>query len=501
MRTSFFSFLFLALVLSFSVFAQEKELTINADIVSFDKDKSQVEATGSVEVVYKDVMVNGCHIIYNTSQETITADKGFTLNHAGISIEGETLNYLIKSKTGEATDIAFVYRGIELRGKKIQIGLDKLKINEASFTTCDLTEPHYHVTAGEITLYPDYGWLVAYWGYFWLGRFPVVPMPTYIYDLTAEEKAKKNLPPFPDIGANDEDGTYLNERLAWHIKREFSGTYSLTYATKKGLGGGAEANYIVNDDNRGNLRTYGNVTDGLWGGITHHVYFGEDLTARPETPFSFIAAPKYRRYELETTLSYRERINYQRVSFYPSLAMRSRKLELFRPELKLDAELLAGVIKEENSVNLMRGGGVIGLSWDFPEAVLGKITPALSLDARYYSNGSKWEKTGAGVDLRKSFMENVTFGLGYFHYFSVNGQSPFLFEMYRFRPADRLGSDLFFMVGETGIGISTSYFLDTWQAEDIDYSLFFRMHCYNLLAKYRSLRREFELGFSLAGGY
>ena len=71
--------------------------------------------------------------------------------------------------------------------------------------------------------------------------------------------------------------------------------------------------------------------------------------------------------------------------------------------------------------------------------------------------------------------------------------------MYRFNPSDRLTSDLFFMVGETGVGVSTSYFVETWEPEDIDYSLFFRMHCYNLMVTYRSLRREFALGFSLGG--
>ncbi|MEE8638651.1 MAG: hypothetical protein V3T21_06415, partial [Candidatus Margulisiibacteriota bacterium] len=91
-------------------------------------------------------------------------------------------------------------------------------------------------------------------------------------------------------------------------------------------------------------------------------------------------------------------------------------------------------------------------------------------------------------------------GLGYLHYFMARGGSPFNFEMYRFSSSDRLMSDLFFVLGETGVGISTSHFIDTWQQEDLDYALYFRMHCYNLMLKYRSLRREFQLGFSLLGG-
>ena len=72
----------------------------------------------------------------------------------------------------------------------------------ASFTTCDLPQPHYRVTASDILLYPQYGWMVAYWGYLLAGAVPIVPMPTYIYDFEAAEKAQKNLPPFPEVGDN-----------------------------------------------------------------------------------------------------------------------------------------------------------------------------------------------------------------------------------------------------------------------------------------------------------
>ena len=142
---------------------------------------------------------------------------------------------------------------------------------------------------------------------------------------------------------------------------------------------------------------------------------------------------------------------------------------------------------------------MLEFSWDFPETDFGDLTPYLGADSRYYSNGSEWVKTTGRLDLRKTFSSDIVLGLGYLHYFSIDGASPFNYEMYRFSPADRLTSDLFFVLGETGLGLSASYYLDTWQPEDIDYSLLFKMHCYNLQVKYRSIRKEFELGFSLGG--
>jgi hypothetical protein len=488
------------IVLSQPLCAQNKDVIINADRVSYDEKKNLVEASGSVEVFYKDISVFGKHIFFNTASDEVMADQGFTLSYSNINITGSTLNYQIDERKGTASDVCFSYDSIRLTGKSIDLSEDVLKLRNAAFTTCDLPDPHYRVTASNINFYPKYGWLVAYWGYFWLGPFPVVPMPTYIYDMHAKEKQRENIPPFPEVGSNDVDGTYINETLAWNIRRELSGSYSLIYATKKGLGGGVEADYIVNENSRGNARLYGIAKDGFWAGITHHIFFGQELPREREETLRFFQLPKMRRYEFISTLSYRERINYERVSLYPNLDLKSRQGKTFWPQVEYDSEIMLGAVAEENNIALTRSGGNIKFNWDLPKASIGEITPSLGLDTLYYSNGQNWTKTTGEIDLKKSLAENVELGIGYLHYFTVDGQSPFNFEMYRFSSSDRLRASLLFYIGETGINLSASYFLDTWSPEDIDYSLLFKMHCYNLMVKYRSIRREFELGFSLAAG-
>lgn len=491
-------FLCLFFLASFS-HAQLKDLTINADKISLEKEKYRLEAEGSVEAAYKDVLLHGNHLIYNTSAESFFADRGFKLFFQGMTIEGETLDYEIKEQRGTAAHFAFLYQGVSLGGERLGFDREKYELKNASFTTCDILEkPHYHVTAANLLFYPKYGWMVAYWGFFWLGNFPIVPMPTYIYDFQAEEKAQKNLPPFPEIGANDDDGSYISEKLAWHLRRELSGTYSLGYAANKGLLTGINANYIIDDRNNGEVRLNWNPKDRTFGGLTHHFSFGGEMVS-PEKPlFEFFAPTRWRQFELETTLSSRERINYQRVSFLPNLCLRSRRGEIARKEAKYDMELLAGLIAEEGNTKLVRGGGNLKIFGDFQETAFGYITPSLKLEALFYSNGTKWVKPSVELDLSKDFRDDLSLGLGYMHYLLVEGQSPFNFEMYRFRAVDRLKGELRFKLGETAAKVAASYFLDNWSPEDIDYTLFFKLHCYNLEVTYRSMRREFQLGFSLA---
>jgi len=121
------------------------------------------------------------------------------------------------------------------------------------------------------------------------------------------------------------------------------------------------------------------------------------------------------------------------------------------------------------------------------------------MDGRFYANGNRWLKNQGGIDLVKSFSDKLNLKIGYQHYFSVDGQSPFNYEMYRFSFSDRITSGISLLVGETGVGVATSHYLPSGAVEDIDYTLFFKMHCYNLEATYRSMRHEFSLGFALAG--
>jgi len=485
----------LSFVIISSALAQisETDLIINGENVSYDSDNNLVEASGSVEVSYKDIDLTGHHIFYHTKTESISAEGGFSLYYEGITIEGQTLDYLIKEKTGTAKDVKIYYGGIHLQGKDIAFSKDEFNLNGAYFTTCDRGD--YYVTAKDIVFYPEHGWMVAYWGYFWFYRLPLIPMPTYIYDLYAADKEKRNLPPFPEISSNDEDGTYVNEKLAWHLKRELSGTYSLSHASKKGFGFGAEAFYILNDNNRGRLRSYWNQTD-LWsGGGTHSILFGRQIQDE-SIALSFIPRAKYYQYSLDTTVSYRERINYQKVSFLPLVELKERSGRFLNSQLNYDASISAGLISERGNIRLTRWSGKFTLFKDFYDG-FGKLTPNLGVDASKYSNEQSWLKYTGGFDLTKPLSDTLLYEGGYLHYFKVDGQSPFNYEMYKFRAVDKVYSAFTYRFGIPAVKVYASYYADNWSPEDIDYSLFFNMHCYNVSVTYRSLRNEFSLGFDL----
>ncbi len=474
----------------------EEDLIINADNVEYDKEKELIEASGNVVATYKDLRIDAAHIIYLTTERRILAPKAFTLVVEDQWIAGETLDYGIDTRRGSAKNVDMIFRGLYLKGRSIELDPEEISLDGASFTSCDADLPHYHISASALTLYPKNRWLAAYWGWFYLGPVPILPVPTYIYDLSPE---RRNTAPIPEIGSNDDDGTYVIERLAWHTSRQVYGRVNLTYASKKGPGGGVEGNYIANEWNSCNARIHTSQVDGWWGGLTYLRSFGDEVGRRGSDEFlySLFNVPRNKKMEFELTLSSRERINFFRVSFLPDVALRVNEDYLF-DNLKYSGELRGGrVLEESTTLEASRTALTCGLSYDFPISSSLSLIEGLDFVGKWYSEGSIWQKLTGHLGLRKRWSEFFESGLGYKPLLLHEGMSPFNFEKYRFRPSDEIYANSYFDVYGSRLGASVEYYVPSWDAKDIDYFVSTRLHCFDLTFTYRALRNEVQLGIGL----
>jgi len=483
------------LLLAGFAISQEKDLVINASQINYDKEKNLIEAVGSVEASYKDFKVSGEHLVYHTDTKTLFLDQGFDFRYGEVRIAGQVLDYRIKEGEGKAEKVQVAYKNVDLDGLALSFDREKINLIAAHFTTCGLGYPHYRISAAECVLYPKIGWVVAYWGLLWLGNIPTIPVPAYIYDVEAEKRGRRNVLPIPSVGVNDEDGLYISENLAWNIRRDLNGTLNINYMSKKGWGGGVETNYIVNDFNKGNVRIYGNPKDNYWGGLTHNYSFGEELKAK-SADYLLQVLPSYRQFELETLLSYRERINYQRVSQLPSFTLTMR--EGYLGDIRLDGSVSAGLVSEEGSgFSLGRFRGVGEFSVPVYKNSLGTLTPILSLDGTYYTEKAAWLKSMGKIRWEKDWSANFQTFAGYSHYFSLSGTSPFWFELYRFNPNDTVNLGLVSSLFNSQVGVEAVYNIPQLTPYDLDFLFKIGLHCYNIAITYRAMRNEFNLGVSL----
>ena len=480
---------------SLAAYGEEKDLVINAENISYEKEVNIIDATGSVSAEYTDLHVTAPHLVYDSKKREIYADRGFKLLRDGQKIEGNILFYGIDTKSGSAEGVNMYFQGVHLKGSYIKLEPKEVRLSDASFTSCDEPSPHYHLSANDISLYSETGLIIAYWGIFWFQGIPLVPVPAYRYSIGPRE----NDAPVPEIGSNDEDGGYLHERIAWFSNKNLYGKVTLSYASKKGIGGGVDSNFILNDQNDIYARIYTLGKDGMYGGLTYTYSFGPETSEGEGSLPGLIAIKKLKKYEFEINLSARERINYERVSLLPEVTIRSNEDELFSPNLTYNYELgVAAASEESTGIKTTKDKLKLDLAYKMNIPFLGKFSAGLGLYDRWYGVPPfKWLQMLEKFDLKKEWNPVIETGIGYSHFITNDGNSPFAFEMYRFSPQDEVRANVFFTLGRTGIGVNTYYNYPSWEPKDIDYTLSLGFHCYDIITTYRALRKEFLFSMRL----
>lgn len=481
------------------------DLNITADNMYYEGD--QIVASGSVEAVYKDLYLRGQRLRYDPKTSQIFMDQNFQLNYTDTQLTGKLLDYNLLSRCGTAENIKVEYLDkIDFSGQDAVIRPDEVRLKNADFNACGLDRPHYSVAAREIVFYPKQGWMIAFWGLFSFYQMPTVPVPVYVFDIAAEQKGQKNSIPFPMIGSSVLDGDYISETLSWYKDRELYGTVSGAYSFKKGLGLGAEAHKVFNEQSRLGSGVFWYFSEPMAWWLAHRYAFGAKVEAAapgagfaPQTLFQQAS----RLFELETKAAFREHINNQYVSMLPRLKLSLNKTTF--QKLDISASVFAGLITEEAIAGaIMTAGGNLQLSCPLAETLAGPMRLDLNGNYRYYRaifaplvSSQTWAYLNGHLYVKKEWSPGLTAHLGYTHYFYNTGDSVFAFERYKFVQEDQ--ADFGFSLGRDKIRGSADAFykLSDGSPIDLDYSLFAEIHCYEVGFTYRALRGEFLLGFNL----
>ncbi|MFA4966599.1 MAG: hypothetical protein WC624_00045 [Candidatus Margulisiibacteriota bacterium] len=478
------------LFMAASGYAQDKDLTINAASMFYDRDKSSIEATGSVEVVFKNVKITGEHLIYKIASREAYLDSGFTFAFNGLNFSGKKLKYDFNKETGSAKMVKIQYEKANISGNDVEFGTEEVKLKNAAFEACGLDSPHYHLSAAEIDLFQKQGWLASYWGIFWLGSVPSIPIPVYVYDFKAEQKGKKNVMPYPEIGNNTDDGFWISETMSWHLKPELNGNYSFNYTANRGIGGGFKLNYLIDEDRETDADIYLSGSEGPRWGIGYLNSFGEEIKQEQEP--SILSISSYKKYEFSARLSSRERINYERVSQLPDLIVRLRNIPFMKGGI--EGSVSAGQIAEESSSTSLNRENVYLKT---KQTLFDGISVGGISDSSLYGNGTHWVKLIGSLGYERKLSPSLDSLINYSHYFANRGQSPFNYEKYRFDARDTIGLSLKSNSENGKFIFSCSYFLPDLSPQDIDYTAGVKIHCFSVDLTYRAMRQEVTFGFSL----
>ena len=253
------SFIAATLVIGFLIFSlpclAEEEIPVNikAEKLKYVENSDLVTASGSVEIVLKEVVIHSDDLVMDTKTNVITAEGNVRLSGPEYDGQGTSLTYFVNDETSSFKNFKTTVSPSEVKGH-IYMGADDIQNlrskwlgREGDLTTCDYVAsdaPHYFVAARKVEYYPD-DKIVGYSVTFYIGRVPCLWAPYMVYDL--KRKRKRNW----SIGHNEVEGNFI--KTFWDYP---SGIILLDLMEKKGWGKGFEHYYDLKRYGAGTFYLY-----------------------------------------------------------------------------------------------------------------------------------------------------------------------------------------------------------------------------------------------------
>lgn len=205
---------------------QQKNLTLHADSIWFDKRRNEAGAVGKVTLLEKGGTLVGDDLLLNfTSGEARLSHAKVHLTEEGFNLSGETIERLDESN----------YR-----------------VTAGNFTACTATPPAWKFGASTVDVEVG-GYASARNMVFYLRDIPVFYLPYFLYPVKTERESGLLIPHF---GLSQLRG--VETYLAYYqvLGRNMDATLFLDTYSKAGLGKGLEYRYILGEINKGETFLY-----------------------------------------------------------------------------------------------------------------------------------------------------------------------------------------------------------------------------------------------------
>jgi hypothetical protein len=239
---------------------EELDLSLKADYISYEKieEEDLIIAKGGALLKYQDIEVKADYLKINLNTHLLFASGKVLFKQDETETYCEELSYNWKTKkiiflklkaelTGEGIKGKIYYQG-----EKMENFPETVELTEGSFTTCELEEPHYHIIAKEMIIYPK-DKIIARNISWYEGKTKIITLPYFLIFLDR----KTQLPILPKIGQNSTEGWFIKTNFNYYIDEKSYGTLYVDWMEKKGLGIGLKQTWEIGDeDNAGETSLY-----------------------------------------------------------------------------------------------------------------------------------------------------------------------------------------------------------------------------------------------------
>jgi hypothetical protein len=231
---------------------EELDISLKADFITYEKIEGEdlVIAKDGVLLKYQGIEIKAEYLKINLTTNLLFASGEVYFLQDETKTYCEELSYNWKTEktillrlkgelTGEGIKGKMYYRG-----EKMENFPDTVEIGDGNFTTCELEEPHYHIVAKEMIIYPK-DKIIARNISWYEGKIKIFTLPYFLIFL--DRKTQK--PIIPKIGQNSTDGWFIKTFFNYYIDEKSYGTLYVDWFEKRGIGTGIEHTWEIGDEN------------------------------------------------------------------------------------------------------------------------------------------------------------------------------------------------------------------------------------------------------------
>ena len=276
---------------------EELDISLVADYITYERVDGEdlIIAKDGVHLKYQDIEIKADYLKINLFTNLLSASgKVYFLqnetetNCEEISYNWKTKKIIILQLKGELTGEGIKGK-VYYQGEKMENFPETTEISGGSFTTCELEEPHYHIVAKKMIIYPK-DKIIAHNISWYEGKIKIITLPYFLIFLDR----KTQQPILPKIGKNSSDGWFIKTYFNYYVDEKSYGTLYIDWLEKKGIGTGVEHTLEIGDaNNPGETSLYlyqikdknsGNIN--LSGRIKYEQEFEEDLKTQVTLNYS-----------------------------------------------------------------------------------------------------------------------------------------------------------------------------------------------------------------------
>lgn len=231
---------------------EELDISLNADYITYEKVDGEdlIIAKDGVQLKYQDIEIKAGYLKINlttnlffASGEVLFKQDETETNCGEISYNWKTKKTILLQLKGELTGEGIKGK-VYYEGEKMENFPETTEIIGGSFTTCELEEPHYHIVAKKMTIYPE-DKIIARNISWYEGKIKIISLPYFLIFLDR----KTQQPILPKIGQNSKDGWFVKANFNYFADEKSYGTLYINWLENKGVGTGIGHNFIIGGEN------------------------------------------------------------------------------------------------------------------------------------------------------------------------------------------------------------------------------------------------------------